>query len=246
MSKLENKYITEAELLKMIQEEKELVKKEMILREELKYIDKKLAELNEVHTGGAMAPGADGVHAGQQKPVFTKKGTHLIETGEDETDDAPNADAGDMDVDTDTVNVGDNDNDIDDSMGDIDANADAEAGKISKEEVKKAIEALGSQLGIDGIVDFDAAKTDDLDTTAEDEMDVDVETGADDMAVPSDEESGDAPEDNIATSDGETVDECGDDMNEQQPLNENATPTVNTKASQEKNRWNFLINYKKD
>ena len=63
--------ITKKELNGLIMEEAKKFKKALSLKKELASINK---QINEVHPGGEMAPGANGVHAGQKKPVFASKG----------------------------------------------------------------------------------------------------------------------------------------------------------------------------
>jgi hypothetical protein len=76
--------ITKSQLVQIIKEEAESFKKELKLKRELAEIEK---QLNEVHANGEMSSTEDdGVHAGQKKPVFKKKGSHLIEV-EDEGND---------------------------------------------------------------------------------------------------------------------------------------------------------------
>jgi len=73
--------ISKAELQQIIKEEAIRMKKIIDLKKELYEIEN---QLNEVHAGGAMdSERNDGVHAGQKKPVFDKKGSALVETGED-------------------------------------------------------------------------------------------------------------------------------------------------------------------
>lgn len=69
--------MTKSQLVQIIKEEAQKFKKEMSLKNELAKIEK---QLNEVHADGEMSSSKnDGVHAGQKKPVFQKKGTHLVE-----------------------------------------------------------------------------------------------------------------------------------------------------------------------
>lgn len=69
--------ITKSELKKIIKEEAMRFKKKVQLEKELSQIQ---SQLDEVHAGGEMSGSEnDGVHAGQRKPEFTKKGTHLVE-----------------------------------------------------------------------------------------------------------------------------------------------------------------------
>ncbi len=214
--------ITKSQVLQIIKEEAQKVKQEVILRRELAAIEQELNDLNEVHPGGAMDPGKDGVHAGQRKPVFTKKGTHLVED-EDEmmsTDD-------DMDS---TMDVSSEDG-VESGMDDVDIELDTdteemgEEGTISLEDVKAAIESLGADLGLSGQVDFDAAAAGEGDES----LGVDIEMGADDMGgedMSADiegemsseepgEEMGEEPSEEAGEEAGEeSIDECGDNMDE--------------------------------
>ena len=66
--------ITKAQILQIIKEEVQKVKKEVILKRELAAIENELQSLDEmVRTGGQMAPGTDGVHAGQKTPEYDGK-----------------------------------------------------------------------------------------------------------------------------------------------------------------------------
>lgn len=57
------------------------MKKIIDLKKELAEIER---QLSEVHAGSVMSSDkGDGVHAGQKKPVFDKKGSALVETGEE-------------------------------------------------------------------------------------------------------------------------------------------------------------------
>jgi hypothetical protein len=78
--------ITKSQLKQIIAEEAAKFKKAIALKNELAKIDK---QLSEVKAGGVMA--TDGVHAGQRKAEFTKKGTHLIEDEELDFDDTDNS-----------------------------------------------------------------------------------------------------------------------------------------------------------
>lgn len=182
--------ISESQFRKMVREEGEKIKKEILLRAQLEKIDQELAKLSEVHAGGNMEPGKDGVHAGQKKPVFTKKGTHLVE---DETEE-----------------MGSEENPMD-SVEETPAEESAET--LSKSEVMDAIQDLGNKLDLTGTVKFtgDEESSEESGMEGADdsiELDVDVENGADDV-----EGSEMAPEDGEAVDVSGTEDEleeCGD------------------------------------
>jgi len=240
--------ISKSQVLQIIQEEAQKVKQEIILRRELSSIEKELNELNEVHAGGPMAPGKDGVHDGQKKAVFTKKGSHLIEDEDAENDetsaDDVTSDVEDMDMDSDAS--GDMEGEIEmDAVGpDLDSSEDM--GSISIDDVRAAVEKLGADLGLTGQVDFDAAAAEesglddvdaggdigvDIETGAEDAVDanlepeVDVEAGAEEMGSDeSGEENGE-----------ESIEECGDTM----PA-ENDNMAENKKMNEEVARWKRL------
>ena len=77
--------IKKSEIVSIIKEEVENFKKVSALKEQLAKINK---QLSEVYADGAMdAEKNDGVHAGQHKPVFQKKGSALIEDKEDDLSD---------------------------------------------------------------------------------------------------------------------------------------------------------------
>ena len=76
--------ITKSQLVQIIKEEAASFKKELTLKKQLAEIEK---QLNEVHAGADMSSTSNsGVHSGQKKPVFKKKGSSLIEI-EDEMQD---------------------------------------------------------------------------------------------------------------------------------------------------------------
>lgn len=182
--------ISESQFRKMVREEGEKIKKEILLRAQLEKIDQELAKLSEVHAGGNMEPGKDGVHAGQKKPVFTKKGTHLVE---DETEE-----------------MGSEENPMD-SVEETPAEESVET--LSKSEVMDAIQDLGNKLDLTGTVEFTGDEESPEESGIEGaddniELDVDVENGADDV-----EGSEMAPEDGEAMDVSGTEDEleeCGD------------------------------------
>ena len=235
--------ITKSQVLQIIKEEAQKVKQEIILRRELAAVEQELQELNEVHAGDSMDPGKDGVHAGQRKPVFTKKGTHLVE---DDDEMIPTDDASEMDgASVDGLEAAlDN---VDAEMGadaEIDLDGSEEMGEestISVAAVKAAIESLGANLGLSGQVDFDAAPED------EESLDVDIETDADDAVGAEeigDETSEETPEEESEESladdsTEETVDECGDNMEEKGQVVAEET-TDSTKMNEEVARWRTL------
>jgi hypothetical protein len=233
--------LSKAQIVQIIKEEAVKVKKEFLLKKELASVNKQLNELNEVRPGGEMAPGPEGYHAGQKKPVFQMKGTHKLEEEEDdlETVDAVGDESGMGDEmggeDTAGMEVGGDDEmmiDTGEEGGDV---------SISKEELVSALQDLGARLNLTGVVDFDAV-SDEADMDDEmggDDIEVDIENGVEDEPgmessdeVPGDEapaeEMGDAPTEEPAGEESteDTVDECNDGMNEkEQRLNE------------EKSRW---------
>ncbi len=245
--------IKKSQFIQIIKEEAQKVKKEILLRKELASIEKELQDLNEVHAGGAMAPGEGGVHAGQKKAVFTKKGTHLIEKGDEEMADMEpvTADAGPEGESADDITAGIDGADV--NMGPTD---DSEQ-TITKEMIKNALASLGQQLDLTGIVDFDTAPEGDMNA----DLDVDIETGAEDAvdttdadaqvelpAASGEEESSEEPTDNVDET--QTQQQCGDPMAQETKMEETAAPVAevaapveNQKLNEEKARWKKLINY---
>ena len=72
--------IKKSELQELIREEAIKFKKALELKKELKEVEK---QLSEVYAGDTMSPEKQGgVHAGQKKPVFKKKGDALVEEDE--------------------------------------------------------------------------------------------------------------------------------------------------------------------
>lgn len=168
--------ISESEFRKLIREEGEKIKKEIILRAQLEKIEQELSKLNEVHAGEEMSPGPDGVHSGQKKPVFTKKGSHLVEDETEEMDseevptEVPVDDASPEDVSMETP-------------------SEEQSETISKDEIMAALQDLGNKLDLTGTVEF-TGDGDEMGGEGEDiiELDVDVENGAED-AMGSEESS---------------------------------------------------------
>lgn len=245
--------LTKAQLVQIIKEEAVKVKKEFLLRKEIESIDKQLNELNEVHAGGEMSPGPEGYHAGQRKPVFKMKGTHKLEEDDDEletVDSEEDETSTDIEPDTDV----DMEVPSDDST---ELTSDDDDVAISKEELMAALQDFGSQLNLTGVIDFDAssevgvdvADTDNMDVDIDadvdaDNMDVDIETGAEDETgmkpageIDGEEVSaqiGDGDSDTEETSsDEETIDECGEEMEEK----ENMPTQQEQRLNEEKNRW---------
>lgn len=234
--------ITESEFRKIIREEGEKIKKEMILRTHLEKIDSELAQLKEVHAGGNMAPGTDGVHAGQKKAVFDKKGTHLVEDQEDldmDTEEMPSTDMGAEEMPS--VDMGAEEMSSDDMSPDM--------GTISIDKVMAAIKNLGNQLDLTGSVEFDGGVdasemgSEDMgsemgseeisaDGDGEMELDVDVQNDTEDAGVE------DMPASEEKEEEESVVDECADDMAQESnnPLNES--------ISKETLRMKFLAGIK--
>lgn len=225
--------ITEAKLRKVIREEGEKVKKEFILRYQLQKIEEELTALNEVHAGGQMAPGADGVHAGQRKAEFTKKGTHLIEKEEEEEvepamepemggemDDemGSSEEAPEMGMDTTEIPAGEEDNGSE---------------MISKEEVKSALQSVGNSLDLTGSIEFVGLNGEENGEELTIDMDGDSEGGemgdsdinVDDVEIETGVE--DAPG---AESGDDEIEECGDGVMEKKtaPVQKTAAPVQET------------------
>lgn len=210
---MEKIQISESQLRQLIREEGEKIKKEIVLRATLQKIDQELSTLKEVHAGGNMAPGKEGVHAGQKKAVFTKKGTHLVEDETEEMDseevptEVPVDDASPEDVSMETP-------------------SEEQSETISKDEIMAALQDLGNKLDLTGTVEF-TGDGDEMGGEGEDniELDVDVENGAED-AIGSEEgseEMGSEMGSEIGSEEGEeeSVDEC--DTN---PMEENKPEMV--------------------
>ena len=242
--------ISKSELVKIIQEEAQKVKKEFLLRRELKSIDDELQSLNEmVRPGGEMDPGTGGVHDGQKKPVYDGKPgfPNLKMETDDETDDITagieDASAGDDVV----VSPG-----AGGEMSAVDAGASAEgpvgdmgmeSDTINKDEVLNAIKDLGARLNLTGVVDFDATP----EGTGDGDLGVDIETGAEDTA---DDLGGGSEDGGISavgaepTGDGtSSEEEPSMDEKQQAPAQEKDCNTSMQETEQaqklqeEKNRW---------
>ncbi len=239
--------ISESQFRKLVREEGEKIKKEIILKSMLNKIDSELNELNEVHAGGDMAPGKDGVHAGQKKPVFTKKGTHLVEDQDD---------AVDMDSEMgaeDGVEMG------------VDVPMEAQGGEtLDKASVMAAIQDLGNKLELDGVIEFtgevegdemgaemgaeDGVEMDaDGEGEAEAGIEVDVENGAEDAEGSEESEETEEVEQECDTTmqeKDETPEEQRSVVSESpEQINENADPKKK-KLNEEVNRWKFLAGIK--
>lgn len=163
---MEKIQISESQLRQMIREEGEKIKKEIILRATLQKIDQELSGLKEVHAGGNMAPGKEGVHAGQKKAVFTKKGTHLVE---DETEEM-----GSEEVPTEVP--------VDDSSPEdvsMETPSEEQAETISKDAIMAALQDLGNKLDLTGTVEF-TGDGDEMGGEDNIDLDVDVENRAED------------------------------------------------------------------
>ena len=163
---MEKIQILESQLRQIIREEGEKIKKEIVLRATLQKIDQELSALKEVHAGGNMAPGKEGVHAGQKKAVFTKKGTHLVEDETEEMDseevptEVPVDDASPEDVSMETP-------------------SEEQAETISKDAIMAALQDLGNKLDLTGTVEF-TGDGDEMGGEDNIDLDVDVENGAED------------------------------------------------------------------
>lgn len=247
--------ISKSQIVQIIKEEAQRLKKEIILKREIASIEKELQELNEVHTGGAMDPGTGGVHAGQKKAVFTKKGSHLVEKDDDMEmqtvsgggDDESSSDSEvPMSMDTDG---GDEMSSSGPEMGDGEmGDGMGEDVAVTADQIKDAILSLGQQLNLSGVIDFDAAADGEGDNQM---LDVDIETDADDvasddasddagMSVASDETSS-AEETPAPSDDEDNIEECGDDMAMEKKQQMEAKKF---KLNEEKKRWATLAGIK--
>ncbi len=213
--------ITESEFRKLVREEGEKIKKEIILRAQLEKIDEELKRLDEVHAGGEMAPGESGVHAGQKKPVFTKKGTHLVEDEED------------------VMEMGD------DSAEEFEVTNDEGTETLSKEDVIAAIQDLGNKLDLTGTVEF-SGEEEEMGDDSGMELDVDVEDGVEDVEA-GEEIAGEEAGEEVAGEDtGEDAgeEEMGDESGTEETLDESKKPMEKTKLNEEVSRWKFLAGIK--
>lgn len=247
--------ISKSQIVQIIKEEAQRLKKEIILKREIAAIEKELQELNEVHAGGAMDPGTGGVHAGQKKAVFTKKGSHLVEKEDDDDMEMQAVPGGDDESSSDAEVPMTMDTDVDDMDASGSEMGDGEIGDgmgedvaVTTDQIKDAILSLGQQLNLSGVIDFDTVADGEGDNQM---LDVDIETGADDvapdgasddagMSVASDETS--ISDETPASSDDEdNIEECGDDMAmEKQQQMEAKT----IKLNEEKKRWATLAGIK--
>lgn len=229
--------MTKAELNNLINEEAQKVKKEFLLKKQLNEIEKELKILKEVHAGADMNPGAEGVHAGQKTPVFTKKGSHLVE---DDVEDMATADVA--------------------PEGNEGMVADEDVA-IEKGKLLDAIKELGKQLNLTGVIDFDAVEEipgeegeieidsaglggeEGPESVEPENTDVEVVTGADDAV---DGEESEGSEEEAAEEAG--LDECGDmaEVGNETPIEKETimeSPENTRKKerlAEEVNRWKFL------
>ncbi len=243
--------LPESQIRQLVREEAMKAANKIILKHKISAIEKEIEKLSEVHAGGNMNPGADGVHAGQKKAVFTKKGTHLVEKEEEEETAPEDMEMGQVDAPSEEMPT-----EVPAEMGmETSAEESPEMGmspemggdSISKEEIKSALMGLGQQLNLDGVINFTPPADEMGDGMAgSDEMGVDVTTGAEDaegsedptasVEVPSDEPETDIPSgDGDESADDENIDECGNPKTE---MNESKKP--NNKLNEELNRLKFL------
>lgn len=241
--------ISESQFRKLVREEGEKIKKEIILKTMLSKIDKELNELNEVHAGGNMAPGNDGVHAGQKKAVFTKKGTHLVED-QDDSEEMGAEMAPEM-----SPEVGGDEMapEIDTDMSTEVPMGEPEGETLDKATVMAALQDLGKKLSLDGIIDFSADDEVEMEIGSEDDMDtpVDIETDSDDTQdadLDVDVEMGAEDAEGSEESE-EEVDEtkqCAP-MEEKTEIKNTVSENTNSKKAklnEEANRWKFLAGIK--
>lgn len=224
--------ISESQFRKLVREEGEKIKKEIILRTKLSKIDQELAKLNEVHAGGEMSSGPDGVHAGQKKPVFTKKGTHLIEDEEEGMENMGSEEIGAEDMGSEEVGMESPEQEGEETL--------------SKAAVMDAIRDLGNRLDLIGNVEF-TGDGDELEIETGEEtpgeevaggLDVDVESGAEEASqeVPSIEVSSD---ETGGEEEKEEVEECNTEM-KQEVVQEAAKAPEKVKLTEEVSRMKFL------
>lgn len=258
---------TKAELAKTLEEEAYKTIKTHRLKQELAELDR---QINEVRAGGPMAPGKDGVHAGQLKPVFTKKGTHLTETDDtEETGEMGDTEGMATEPEADTFNA-------DAMMGSAeteDAVASEENAEVpvDKATIVAAIQSLASMIGVDlssveGMQMGDDENTPEVEAGdsvmdvpgeetaadimaadgAEVEADAEVagEEAADDMVAGDDDNDGD--DDTITEKKVGAVTMCEDVQQEpsRTALQESAHQ-LNNKLAKARERMNFLKNYNK-
>ncbi len=239
--------ITKAQILQIIKEEAQKVKKEVILKRELAAIENELQSLDEmVRTGGQMAPGTDGVHAGQKTPVYDGKPGFpnlKMEKEEEPVDDS----AGD------SVMISPS---SDDEMAPVDGagemggemGGEMDGDMLTKQEILDAIKSLGAQLNLTGMVDFDA--TDETGDEMGDGMGVDIETGADDAAgagtdmeagteVPTDDAPAEEAPSDETPEDDQKIDEApvAQEGKKEEECNTTMEGEQVQKLQEEKNRW---------
>lgn len=209
-----------------MKEEVAMFKTALALKKELENINK---QLNEVTAGGPMAPGNDGVHAGQLKPKFEKlNATTIKEDGEDETIDTATPDAevtGDVVGDEAGAEPGTEVPQVPQGPVGPDAGNDL---MISKAEVEAAFLALKQTLNLD--LSNTSVEPDMDDVPADDEAA--IEFGGEDAAPDMDAETDETPEEEAAEHAADEDDnieeakpqvaECGDEMMDEktQAINE--------------------------
>lgn len=224
--------ISESQFRKLVREEGEKIKKEIILRTKLSKIDQELARLNEVHAGGEMSPGPDGVHAGQKKPVFTKKGTHLVEDEEEGMENMGSEEIGTEDMGSEEVGMESPEQEGEETL--------------SKAAVMDAIRDLGNRLDLIGNVEFtgdgdeleiETGEEGEEEVPGAEDLDVDVESGAEEASqeVPSIEVSSDEN----GGEEKEEVEECNTEM-KQEVVQEAAKAPEKVKLTEEVSRMKFL------
>ncbi len=237
--------ISKSQVLQIIKEEAQKVKKEIILKRELAAIDQQLASLNEVEAGGNMPPGTDGVHAGQKKPVFqSKPGFPDLKMEDEEDDTIMGSEEGGEEM-SPVAGAEDMAPAMEPEMGgeEMSGELGGEESVISREELLAAIKELGMKLNLSGVVDFDAAP--------EGELEVDIETGADDAAgaemeaEPELEIGSEAPSEEPVDMDSE---EPTEDSTEEEPTEDSPEDNVDEQAqklNEEKSRWAILSGIKR-
>ncbi len=234
--------ISESQLRQMFREEGGKIKKEIILKAVLNKIDSELNELNEVHAGEDMNPGKDGVHSGQKKPVFTKKGTHLVE---DEMEIDDNTEMETPEIGAPEMEMGDN--------TEIETPVENTGNEVSKEAIIDALQNLANSLNLSANIEI--VSDEEADTIQEPEgedidLDVDVETGVEDVAgeeEPAEEESAEE-ESAEEESEEESVDELKNVTSEEEvsgAVQENTQHDAKKqRLTEEVNRWKFLAGLK--
>ncbi len=182
--------VLKSEARQIIKEEVAIFRKEQLLKKELASIEK---QLNEVKAGGEMDPNqSGGVHAGQRKPVFTKKGTHLVEDQEEETLDIDLGGDFEDEMSTDVTDIADEAN--------------------PSEEIMNAFKMLAKACGLTGVISLD-------DETEGSEMDAEITDdviGADDSSSEEEIEVIEPEDTEIEVSSDETSDESSEDESEEE------------------------------